>query len=192
MLLTDLSSDYVRSYFADARQRSWSRILCTVRGDGTRRAGLARPGGRPCGAPALQARARRTLSRSELRGEGRIATGWAPAIFDASSALSRGSHAEYGYSIRERGIEFVSARVQAVGEGPEGAAGADRGRGFARAARHRPAGLSTWTRGAAGAKRRSTSDECLPVGDESPRPCHHQRDERDDGHPRRARAHSAR
>lgn len=119
MLLTDLSADYVRSYFADASTESWQAILAhfeAMEADGTdwlEREGVAE----------TQRRFRRVLD-ARYHGQNfevRVTCdGLRSGDLDALSQRFHAAHRqEYGYDIPSRGIEFVSARVQAIGVVPK-------------------------------------------------------------------------
>jgi N-methylhydantoinase A len=115
MLLSDLSSDYVRSCFGDASQENWRRVLGLF--DAMAAEGAAWLDGE--GVDPASRTYRRVLDARyrgqnfEVKvdcgglGEGDLAQ--AEERFHEAHAL------EYGYAIRSRAIEFVSARVQAVG-----------------------------------------------------------------------------
>lgn len=116
MLLTDLSSDYVRSCFSDAGVDSWRVVLdlfATMESEG--RDWLDREA-----VPAGKRRFKRILD-ARYRGQNFEVKvdcdGLGP---DDLAALTERFHAahtkEYGYAIRHRAIQFVSARVQALGE----------------------------------------------------------------------------
>ena len=82
--------------------------------------------------------ARRPLSRPELRGEGRLRRAWRRTTSPRWSARSTQAHTqEYGYAIRI--ARSSSCRRASAGDrrGRKGAAGAGRGRRFARRRRHR-------------------------------------------------------
>jgi N-methylhydantoinase A len=116
MLLTDLSTDYVRSHFAEADADSWATIL-----------GLFAVMEREAGAwldrenvPPARRRTRRMLD-ARYRGQnfevkvdcdGLDAADLAQVIERFHAAHGR----EYGCEIRHRAVEFVSARLQAIGE----------------------------------------------------------------------------
>jgi N-methylhydantoinase A len=116
MLLTDLSSDYVRSYFADCTTENWAAILHLF-GDMERDGATWLEGE---GVPDERRRYRRVLD-ARYRGQNfevRVdCDGLGP---DDLSELTERFHAahrkEYGYDIRHRAIQFVSARLQAIGE----------------------------------------------------------------------------
>lgn len=119
MLLTDLSSDYVRSHFADAEAGSWARIIALFEAmEREGEAWLDREG-----VSAAHRRFRRVLD-ARYRGQNfevKVACdGLGDGDFNRVITLFHEAHTtEYGYDIRERGIEFVSARVQAIGEVPK-------------------------------------------------------------------------
>ena len=97
--------------------------------------------------------------------------------------------AEYGYFIADRPIEFVTCRVQSVGEVPKPPVIMYRGRPFDRGRAHRQqARLHRYASWLAGL-RPSTSARALPVSRDGPRPVHRQRDERDDDRPARPERH---
>jgi N-methylhydantoinase A len=119
MLLTDLSADYVRSYFADADSASWSGMVALF--EAMEREGevwldreSVRPGDRRF-KRVLDARYRgqNFEVKAACDGLGRDDLADVIARFHAAHTT------EYGYSIPERGIEFVSARVQAIGKVPK-------------------------------------------------------------------------
>jgi N-methylhydantoinase A len=119
MLLTDLSSDYVRSHFADAGEESWAQILhlfeeMAREGDAwLDREGVADPLRRR--KRVLDARYRGQNFEVKVPCDG-LGTG------DLGQVIERFHEAhtrEYGYAIRERSVEFVSARLQVVGEVPK-------------------------------------------------------------------------
>ena len=115
MLLTDLSSDYVRSYFAGATLESWTSILVLF--DEMIAEGQAWLDSEAVTKPnrsfkrVLDARYRGQnfevkVDCSGLRHD------------DLTKVIERfhESHSqEYGYAIRSREVEFVSARLQAIG-----------------------------------------------------------------------------
>jgi N-methylhydantoinase A len=119
MLLTDLSSDFVRSYFADAGAASWSRILALfdeMEGEGN--AWLDREGVTPERRRfkrMLDARYRGQNFEVKVPCDGLRSTdlGRVIGLFHEAHTL------EYGYAIPERDVEFVSARLQAVGDVPK-------------------------------------------------------------------------
>lgn len=116
MLHTDLSSDYVRSCFGDADPASWGAVLEQL-------AALGRDGeawlDREGIAPAL--RSERRILDARYRGQNFEVkvdcTGLGAGDFDELVRRFHAAHdREYGYFIPERAIEFVSCRLQAVGE----------------------------------------------------------------------------
>jgi N-methylhydantoinase A len=119
MLLTDVSADYVRSHFADASESSWRAILALFaemerEGD----AWLAREGVAQAGRSfrrVLDARYRGQNFEVKVTCDGLGADDLAEMQERFHAAHTR----EYGYAIRDRGIELVSARVQAIGDVPK-------------------------------------------------------------------------
>lgn len=119
MLLTDLSSDYVRSFFADATAENWHRILAlfdVMAADGA--AWLDKEH-----VPADARRYRRVLD-ARYRGQNFEVKVDCDGIGpDGLAELEERFHAahtkEYGYDIRDRAIQFVSARLQVIGEVPK-------------------------------------------------------------------------
>jgi N-methylhydantoinase A len=119
MLLTDVSADYVRSHFADAGRESWHAILDLFRemeaeGD----AWLAREG------VTKEGRSFRRVLDARYRGQNfEVKVDCAGLGTDDLAEVEERFHAahtrEYGYAIRDRGIELVSARVQALGAMPQ-------------------------------------------------------------------------
>jgi N-methylhydantoinase A len=115
MLLSDLSSDYVRSCFADATDESWGRVLAHFEdmvGEGA--AWLAGEG-----VPEATRSYRRVLD-ARYRGQNFEVKVDCDGLGDDDlpRVVERFHEAhtqEYGYAIRTREIEFVSARLQAVG-----------------------------------------------------------------------------
>jgi N-methylhydantoinase A len=115
MLLTDLSADYVRSHFGDATESAWRAVLALfseMEAEGE--AWLAREG------IAREGRSFRRVADARYRGQNfevKVACDGLGA--DDLAAFEERFHAahtqEYGYAIRDRAIELVSARVQAVG-----------------------------------------------------------------------------
>lgn len=115
MLLTDLSSDYVRSYFADSTAENWTQVLGLFEGmeaDGAAwlDAEEVAPGDR---------RFQRVLD-ARYRGQNfEVKVDCSGLGPDDLAELEERFHAahvkEYGYDIRHRAIQFVSARVQAIG-----------------------------------------------------------------------------
>jgi N-methylhydantoinase A len=127
MLHTDLSSDYVRSCFGDADPASWGAVLEQL-------AALGREGdawlGREGIAPAL--RSERRILDARYRGQNFEVkvdcTGLGAGDFDELVKRFHAAHdREYGYFIPDRDIEFVSCRLQAVGEVPKPPAREHRG-----------------------------------------------------------------
>jgi N-methylhydantoinase A len=119
MLLTDLSADYVRSHFADADAASWQRVLALF-------AEMEAEGGAWLDREAIAPsdRAFRRVLDARYRGQNfevKVACDGLGA--DDLAELVARFHAahtqEYGYAIPTRGIEFVSARVQALGRVPK-------------------------------------------------------------------------
>jgi N-methylhydantoinase A len=115
MLLTDITADYVRSHFCDASADAWRLLLdlfAAMEREGD--AWLAREG------VAANGRSFRRVLDARYRGQNfevKVDCGGLGAD-DLGEVVERfhAAHArEYGYAIRDRGIEFVSARVQAVG-----------------------------------------------------------------------------
>ncbi|SEQ41028.1 N-methylhydantoinase A [Devosia sp. YR412] len=119
MLLTDLSSDYVRSYFADCTAENWATVLdlfTTMEQDG--QDWLDKEG-----VPAERRRFKRVLD-ARYRGQNFEVKVDCDGIGpDDLAELQERFHAahvkEYGYDIRHRAIQFVSARLQAIGEVPK-------------------------------------------------------------------------
>jgi N-methylhydantoinase A len=119
MLLTDLSADYVRSCFADASELAWTNVLglfAQMEQEGN--AWLEREGIAP-----RDRRFRRVLD-ARYRGQNFevkvVCDGLGVADLDALAERFHAAHTqEYGYAIRERAIEFVTARVQAIGAVPK-------------------------------------------------------------------------
>lgn len=115
MLLTDLSSDYVRSYFADSTAENWTQVLGlfeAMEADGAAwlDAEEVAPGDR---------RFQRVLD-ARYRGQNfEVKVDCSGLGPDDLAELEERFHAahvkEYGYDIRHRAIQFVSARVQAIG-----------------------------------------------------------------------------
>lgn len=116
MLLTDLSSDYVRSHFADASVEAWKQVLSLfedMRAEGN--AWLDAEGIVPARRhfrTVLDARYRGQNFEVKVQCDGL-------GVGDLGKVIE-GFHAahtqEYGYAIRTRDIEFVSARLQVIGE----------------------------------------------------------------------------
>jgi N-methylhydantoinase A len=116
MLLTDLSADFVRSRFADATPEAWEEMLgvfAEMEAEG--RDWLERER-----IPATRQSFRRILD-ARYRGQNfevRVdATGLGAGALDEVIERFHAAHRqEYGYDIRHRDIQFVSARLQALGE----------------------------------------------------------------------------
>ena len=115
MLLTDLSADYVRSHFADATAESWAAILRLF-------TEMEREGGAWLDAEEIAQENRRFIRVLDARYRGQnfevkvAADGLAGDALPAATERFQAAHTqEYGYAIPYRGVEFVSARVQAVG-----------------------------------------------------------------------------
>ncbi|MET0429460.1 MAG: hydantoinase/oxoprolinase family protein [Microvirga sp.] len=115
MLLTDLTSDYVRSYFADASDHSWQAVLGLFESmEAEAHAWLDREA-----VPSADRRFRRVLD-ARYRGQNfeiKVECGGL-ARSDLPEVVTRFHEAhvkEYGYAIEHRLVEFVSARLQAVG-----------------------------------------------------------------------------
>ncbi len=119
MLLTDLSADYVRSHYSDAGLQSWGTILeLFQRMEAEGRLWLQRE----AIAPADQ-QFRRVLD-ARYRGQNfEVKVGCDGLDASDLPALIERFHAvhvqEYGYAIQHRAVEFVSARVQAIGLVPK-------------------------------------------------------------------------
>jgi N-methylhydantoinase A len=116
MLLSDLSTDYVRSHFADASAASWATILALF---GEMRDEAASWLDQE-GIPAASRRFHQVLD-ARYRGQNfEVKVPCDGLGADDLAALTARFHAahvqEYGYAIADRGIEFVSARLQAIGE----------------------------------------------------------------------------
>src|SRR5262249_24722475 len=119
MLLTDLSSDYVRSHFADASDASWAEVLAlfdamTAEGHAwLDREAVVRPL-RPF-KRVLDGGYRGQNFEVKVECDGLDASALPELIqrFHAAHKLA------YGYAIPARDVEFVSARVQAIGEVPK-------------------------------------------------------------------------
>ncbi|MHB2165899.1 hydantoinase/oxoprolinase family protein [Alsobacter sp. R-9] len=119
MLYTDLSSDYVRSCFGDADPASWRAVL-SVLGELSREghAWLDREG------IAGDLRSERRMLDARYRGQNFEVkvdcSGLGEEDFDELVRRFHAAHdREYGYSIPDRAIEFVSCRVQAIGTVPK-------------------------------------------------------------------------
>lgn len=119
MLLTDLSSDYVRSYFADSTEENWQHVLTlfeTMEEDGQLWLDKEE-------VPRDRRRFKRVLD-ARYRGQNFEVKVDCDGIGpDGLAALQERFHAahtkEYGYDIRHRAIQFVSARLQAIGDVPK-------------------------------------------------------------------------
>lgn len=115
MLLTDLSSDYVRSHFADATTQSWSEIVALFESMIEEGAAWFE---RESVAP--EARIYRRMLDARYRGQNfevKVDCDGLGAD-DLPRVIERFHEAhtkEYGYAIPARAVEFVSARVQAIG-----------------------------------------------------------------------------
>ena len=119
MLLTDLSSDYVRSHFSDASAESWREVLAlfdamVAEGD----AWLVKEG-----VPPARRRFKRVLD-ARYRGQNfEVKVSCEALGQDGLAQLRERFHAAhmlaYGYAIPSRDIEFVSCRIQAIGEVPK-------------------------------------------------------------------------
>ncbi len=116
MLLTDLSTDYVRSRFSDATAEGWAAMLdafAEMEAEG--RAWLEAEA-----IPAAQQRFKRMLDARYMgqNFEVRVdCTGLGAGDLDALHERFHAAHRrEYGHDIRERAVQMVSARVQALGE----------------------------------------------------------------------------
>lgn len=116
MLLTDLSADFVRSRFSDATEYNWNEMLSVfteMEEDGRAWLGQERvPPDRQRFLRVLDARYRG--QNFEVRVD---CSGLGPGDIDAVYERFHAAHRqEYGYDIRHRDIQFVSARLQALGE----------------------------------------------------------------------------
>jgi len=115
MLLSDLSSDYVRSCFADASDESWVRVVALFAEMEAEGAAWLSAEGVP--EPArrlhrvLDARYRGQNFEVKVDCDGLGIDGLEQAVARFHEAHVK----EYGYAIPSRGVEFVSARVQAIG-----------------------------------------------------------------------------
>jgi N-methylhydantoinase A len=119
MLLTDLSSDYVRSYFADSSRNSLGQVIGLF--EAMMAEGEAWLDSE--GVPAGNRRFKRVLD-ARYRGQNFEVKVDCDGIGpDELPELEERFHAahtkEYGYAIRHRAIQFVSARLQAIGEVPK-------------------------------------------------------------------------
>lgn len=116
MLLTDLSADFVRSRFSDATEDSWQAMLTVfAEMEEEGRAWLGRER-----VPPDRQRFQRVLD-ARYRGQNfevRVdCTGLGPGdIAQVHERFHAAHRQEYGYGIRHRDIQFVSARLQALGE----------------------------------------------------------------------------
>lgn len=115
MLLTDLSSDYVRSYFADSTADNWRQVLGLFEAMETE--GSAWLDNEEVS--ATDRRFNRVLD-ARYRGQNfEVKVDCSGLGADDLEAVEERFHAahvkEYGYDIRHRAIQFVSARVQAIG-----------------------------------------------------------------------------
>jgi N-methylhydantoinase A len=119
ILLSDISSDYVRSHFADASQGSWLGMLGLFE-EMTREADawLVREG-----VPAARRRFKRIIDARyvgqnfEVKVDG---DGLGPDDLAAVAERFHEAHArEYGYALRDRALELVTCRLQAIGEVPK-------------------------------------------------------------------------
>lgn len=119
MLLTDLSSDYVRSYFADSTAESWQHVLTlfdAMTEDGQLWLDKEE-------VPNDRRRFKRVLD-ARYRGQNfEVKVDCDGVRPDELEELEERFHAahtkEYGYDIRHRAIQFVSARLQAIGDVPK-------------------------------------------------------------------------
>ena len=119
MLLTDLSADYVRSFFADATLDNWQHVLTLF--DSMKAEGAAWLDTEKV--PAVDRRFKPVLD-ARYRGQNFEVKVDCDGIGpDDPAELEERFHAahtkEYGYDIRHRAIQFVSARLQAVGVVPK-------------------------------------------------------------------------
>lgn len=119
MLLTDLSSDYVRSYFADSTVESWQQVLTLFDA-------MAKDGAAWLDKEHVPDDARRFKRVLDARYRGQnfeVKVDCDGLGADGLAELEERFHAahtkEYGYDIRHRAIQFVSARLQAIGEVPK-------------------------------------------------------------------------
>ncbi len=119
ILLSDISSDYVRSHFADASRESWIGMLGLFE-EMTREADawLVREG-----VPPARRRFRRIIDARyvgqnfEVKVDG---DGLGPDDVAAVAERFHEAHArEYGYALRDRALELVTCRLQAIGEVPK-------------------------------------------------------------------------
>lgn len=115
MLLTDLSSDYVRSFFSDCTAEHWAHVLGLF--DAMEAEGAAWLDDE--GVATGDRRFNRVLD-ARYRGQNfEVKVDCSGLGADDIEELEERFHAahvkEYGYDIRHRAIQFVSARVQAIG-----------------------------------------------------------------------------
>lgn len=116
MLLTDLTADFVRSRFSDATDENWRALLevfAQMQTEG--QAWLEReriPPERQSFRPMLDARYRGQNFEVRVDCSGLDAD----ALDDVAERFHAAHRQEYGYDIRDRDIQFVSARMQALGE----------------------------------------------------------------------------
>ena len=119
ILLSDISSDYVRSHFADAGQESWLGMLGLF-DEMTREADawLVREGvppARRCFKRIIDARY--VGQNFEVKVDG---DGLGPDDLATVAERFHEAHArEYGYALRDRALELVTCRLQAIGEVPK-------------------------------------------------------------------------
>jgi N-methylhydantoinase A len=119
MLLTDLSSDYVRSFFADSTSENLGQVLAlfdAMTADGE--AWLDKEE-----VPVENRRFKRVLD-ARYRGQNFEVKvdcgGLGPDDLVEFEERFHAAHTkEYGYDIRHRAIQFVSARLQAIGDVPK-------------------------------------------------------------------------
>jgi N-methylhydantoinase A len=119
MLLTDLSSDYVRSFFADSTVENLGQVLAlfeAMTADG--QAWLDKEE-----VPAQNRRFKRVLD-ARYRGQNfEVKVDCDGLTAEDIAEFEERFHAahtkEYGYDIRHRAIQFVSARLQAIGDVPK-------------------------------------------------------------------------
>ncbi|MGV3649900.1 MAG: hydantoinase/oxoprolinase family protein [Devosia sp.] len=115
MLLTDLSSDYVRSHFADASEGSWAEVLelfAAMEAEGEAwldKEGVAQGDRRFKRLLDARYRGQNFEVKVDCDGLG------AGDIGEVTNRFHAAHTKEYGYDIRHRDIQFVSARVQAIG-----------------------------------------------------------------------------
>jgi len=116
MLLSDLSTDYVRSHFSDCTQESWQKIQSLF--DDMEAEGNTWLDHENI--PSDRRRFKRILD-ARYRGQNyevRVdCNGLGPDDLEALVERFHGAHTqEYGYDIRHRAVQFVSARLQVIGE----------------------------------------------------------------------------